>query len=336
VNLQYSVFGLTLHSNIPIPELQPITSFLQEPDVSIFWQLSPSTSGRAVDSRDEVNYVSAYTDASGAPALKIFRNSADGLVRLEYSDGSQFWIDAGASNVWCVWPETLTLDDAATYLLGPVLGLLLRLRGVTCLHASAVAIGDHAVAFIGSEGAGKSTTAAALAQRGFTVISDDVVALAEKGGQFFVHPAYPYVCLWPESVASLYGSPDALPKFSANYEKRCLSLDKQQLAFATESLPLAAIFVLGDRRTDPAPVIELVSPQAALVNLIANTYATNMLNSAMRAREFETLGRLVPRLAIRKISAHIDSARIGGLCERIIDEMRFIVRNSANKGPAGP
>ncbi len=118
----------------------------------------------------------------------------------------------------------MTIEDAATYLLGPVLGLFLRLRGVTCLHASAVAFGGQAVAFVGSEGAGKSTTAAALALRGHAILSDDVVALAEHDGAFFVHPAYPYLCLWPESVESIYGSADALPRFSANYDKRCLSL----------------------------------------------------------------------------------------------------------------
>jgi hypothetical protein len=216
------------------------------------------------------------------------------------------------------------MDDAATYLLGPVLGLLLRVRGVTCLHASAVEIGGRAVAFVGSEGAGKSTTAAAMARKGFGVLSDDVVALAERDGGFFVHPAYPYLCLWPESVASLYGSPNALPRFSASYEKRCLSLDKQQLAFATDALPLAAIYILAERRTDPAPVIEPVSAQTALVTLVANTYATNMLDRSMRAREFESLGRLVPQVAIRKISAHVDPARLGKLCERIADDVQSI------------
>lgn len=323
MKLQYSVFGLSLDSNIPVPELQPLNSPQDGPVVSVHWQIPPPESVTGGSAREELTYVSSYADQSGAPALKISKNKVVNLLHLEYSDGMHFWIDASGSNVWSIWPEPLTIDDAATYLLGPVLGLLLRLRGVTCLHASAVAIGGRAVGFIGAEGAGKSTTAAAMARRGFTVISDDVVALAEHGGEFFVHPAYPYLCLWPESVASLYGSPDALPRFSRSYEKRCLSLDKQKLVFATHALPLAAIYILGDRRTDPAPVIEPVSGQTALVTLIANTYATNMLDSTMRAREFESLGRLVPRIAIRKVSAHRDPARLGSLCDRISDDVQW-------------
>jgi len=46
------------------------------------------------------------------------------------------------------------------------------------------------VAFVGAEGAGKSTTAAAFALEGHGVLSDDVVALAENASEFVVLPAY--------------------------------------------------------------------------------------------------------------------------------------------------
>ena len=125
-----------------------------------------------------------------------------------------------------------------------VLGLLLRLRGVTCLHASAVALADHAIAFVGSEGAGKSTTAALMARKGCAVISDDVVALVERNGSFYVYPAYPYLCLWPDSVTMVYGPDKQLPSFSPNWDKRLLSLTGNDLRFEAQALPLGAILSL--------------------------------------------------------------------------------------------
>ena len=191
---------------------------------SRFTWTSPHGNAASPSGPEELSYDSSYKDEAGNPALRIWKAAGSRYLRLAYFDGTQFWLDRDGTEVWATWPENLQIEDAATYLLGPVLGILLRLRGVTCLHASAVAFGERAVAFVGSEGAGKSTTAAALAQHGHAILSDDVVALAEHDGSFFVHPAYPYLCLWPESVESLYGSPDALPQFSANYEKRFLSL----------------------------------------------------------------------------------------------------------------
>src|SRR5690348_16585408 len=102
------------------------------------------------------------------------------------------------------------------------MGFVLRLRGALCLHASSVAVGDSAVALVGLPGAGKSTTAAAFACAGFSVLSDDVVALADEGPQFYVHPGYPRVNLWPDSVQELFGSEDALPRITPTWDKRYL------------------------------------------------------------------------------------------------------------------
>ena len=290
--------------------------------VAIHLNASPETIIAAPSQPEELSYASSYKDEAGNPALTIWKSAGSRYLRLAYFDGTQFWLDREGTEVWATWPGNLTVEDTAAYLLGPVLGFMLRVRGVTCLHASAVAFGEKAVAFVGSEGAGKSTTAAALARQGHAVLSDDVVALAEHNGSFFVHPASPYLCLWPESVESLYGSAEALPRFSPNYEKRCLSLQKQDLRFETRALPLAAIYILGDRRADPAPAVEEISPQRAFFALVANTFATNTLDSTMRAKEFAMLARLAPRVPIRVLCAHSDPSRLKDLCDLLAQETK--------------
>jgi hypothetical protein len=332
VKFTYAVFGLLLESNLPIPELTLIRpdhdpSSLESTNslvVAIHLNASPPTSGAVPSGPEELSYATSYKDPAGNPALSIWKAAGSRYLRLAYFDGTQFWLDRGGREVWATWPGNLAVEDTATYLLGPVLGILLRLRGVTCLHASAVAFGEKAIAFVGSEGAGKSTTAAALARRGHAVLSDDVVALAERNGSFFVHPAYPYLCLWPESVESLYGSAEALPQFSANYEKRCLSLGKQELRFAQQALPLAAIYILGDRRGDPAPLVEELPPQRAFLALVANTFATNTLDSEMRAKEFEILARVAPNVPIRLLCAHRDAGRLPDLCDLLSTEAQTL------------
>ena len=330
VNFTYAVFGLFLRCNLSIPQLTPVSPeqdfSLRESSldhtVAIHLNDSPDRDPAVPSGPEELSYDSPYKDEAGNPALRIWKAAGSRYLRLAYFDGTQFWLDREGSEVWATWPENLGIEDTATYLLGPVLGLLLRLRGVTCLHASAVAFGDKAVAFVGSEGAGKSTTAAALARCGHAILSDDVVALAERNGAFFVHPAYPYLCLWPESVESLYGSAEALPQFSANYEKRCLSLGKQELRFADRPLPLSAIYILGDRRGDPAPLVEELPPQRAFLALVANTFATNILDTNMRAKEFEILARVAPNVRIRVLCAHQDPSRLQDLCDLLDAEAR--------------
>jgi hypothetical protein len=291
---------------------------LPAPDVEVHLGSSPSTHSENSAGRGVLTFVSSDLDAAGEPALRIWQVADGACLYLAYCDGMEFWLDREGTSVWAKWPATSSLEDAATFLLGPVLGLLLRLRGVTCLHASAVAFDDRAVAFVGDEGAGKSTTAAAFARRGHPVISDDVVAIVECDGAFRVLPAYPYLSLWPDSVKMLYGPDKTLPTFSANWDKRMLSLAEDRLRFEEKSLPLGAIFILGERSSESsAPFLETPPVQECLIALVANSYATGMLDKEMRAREFALLGRMLASVPVRRIRPHEEPAQIDRLCEVI-------------------
>ncbi len=268
---------------------------------------------------EEQTCVSSYSAETCEPGPRVWRVAKGAFLRIAYSDGMQFWLDRKRETLWAVWPGTLSLEDAASYLLGPILGLLLRLRGVTCLHASAVAFKDRSVAFVGAQGAGKSTTAAAFARHGYGVLSDDIVALVDREGVFHVMPAYPQLSLWPDSVKMLYGSSEALPRFIPDWEKRRLDLGNQGTRFESRPLPLGAIYILGERRPDPAPYLESMRPQSALLSLVAHTYANKILDREMRASEFAVLGWLVTTIPIRQVHPHQDANRLEELC-RVIRE----------------
>jgi hypothetical protein len=320
VDSTHTVFGLKVRSNLPVPGLAPLGSPSDAVDVEFHLGISPDSKIKIPADSEDLTYTSSYTDESGNPALRIWKTADGGFLRLAYYDGVQFWLEREGKSLWAVWPAASTLEDTASYLLGPVLGLLLRLRGVTCLHASAVSIENRSVVFVGAEGAGKSTTAAEFARQGFGVISDDVAALVESPEGFRVMPAYPHLCLWQDSVEMLYGSADALPPFSTGWEKRRLALGDQGTRFENRPLPLGAIYLLGDRRPAQAPFVEGVRPQAGLLSLIANTFANKILDREMRAREFAVLGRLVTTVPIRRVHPHNDASRLEELCAVIRED----------------
>ena len=315
----HTAFGLKIRSNIAIPGLVSLNVLGTAADLRVQLGLSPYAETQVPREMEELTYVSPHADEAGNPALRIWKSPDGRYLRLEYYDGTQFWLERSGREIWATWLEASTLEDACSYLLGPVLGLLLRLRGVTCLHASAVTLEEYSVVFVGAEGAGKSTTAAAFAREGQGVLSDDVVALAENGSEFLVLPAYPHLCLWPESVTMLFGSPEALPHYSKGWEKHRMSLDGRQTRFESGPVPLGAVYVLGERRAEGAPSVEAVRPQAALLALVADTFANKILDREMRALEFEVLGRVVTRVPVRRVFPHSDPSRIRDLC-RVIHE----------------
>src|SRR5262249_39321801 len=142
-------------------------------------------------------YVSRTKSPSGRPTLLVEILGDGAYLRVTYADETEFVIDRFGSAIFASWPDASTLEDTCVYLLGPISGLMLRLRGIPCLHAATVAVGDSAFALVGGPGAGKSTMAAAFARRGVPILADDLSALVDQGRQFLVQPGPPRLFLWP-------------------------------------------------------------------------------------------------------------------------------------------
>jgi len=313
-----SIYGLGVIANSTIPGVPAST--ITSADIRISFGSLPACLAEVGTTQIETSYVADYKSECGEPALRVFRVLDGEYYRFCYADQTEFVIDRAGTEVWAQWVEPLTLEDTTTYLLGPVMGFVMLLRGVVCLHASAVAIGDEAIAFLGPAGSGKSTTAAAFAERGYSVLAEDVVTLDDRGDHFLVRPGYPCIRLWPAAVKALYGSETHLPKLTPNWDKRYLDLSDN---FQREPLRLAAIYQLGERHHDAAaPFVQALDRAEGLMSLVANTYATKLMDKQMRAREFELLTRVVKNVSVRRVTPHSDPRQIPELCTRIIADFK--------------
>jgi hypothetical protein len=322
--VSHVIYGLRLAVDMALPGLPlGLDSDLHDVQIRLKdWTAFPEMSPESV----EIFYPSSDDAPDGQPNLRVGVLPGGDCFGFFYSDGVRFAVERRGREVWADWPENYTLEDACTYLVGPVIGFVLRLRGVTCLHASAVAVGEQAIALVGSPGAGKSTTAAAFAQRGFSVIADDVAALAEDGEDLLVPPGYPRVNLWPDSVRVLFGSEEALPRITPTWDKRYLALGDNGFGFAKRPLPLGAIYLLGAREAElAAPIVEQVSGSDALAALVANTYVNYLLDRDMRSCEFDVLSRVVASIPIRRIRTPEDPSAVSDLCEAIAADARRVM-----------
>lgn len=314
-----SIYGLNIQLNEQVPGIA-VEEFSDQPtDIRVSFGAMPHWF-RPDETQRKVWYVSTDRQAGASPRLVVWNYPQIDHYHVNYADGTQFLVDKLGTQIWATWPtQTLTLEDTATYLLGPVMGFVLLLRGCISLHASAIAIDNHAIAIVGPAGAGKSTTAAALADLGYSILAEDVVTLEDLGTQFLVQPAYPCIRLWPSSVKVLYGEEAELPRLTPTWDKCYLDLTQERYQFQKAALPLAAIYLLDERSDDPAtPLIREMLPSEALISLIANTYATYLMDKTMRAQEFELLGRLLQFVPVRKVVPHTDPAQIHALCSTIV------------------
>jgi hypothetical protein len=311
----YRAYGLTLTSAVPIPALNPLSSNHANTDIHLeLGTPPPDWVDRALTLHTRILPIRRSVERDSDSQFTLTDLGNGRYFQLRYADGTRFLIDEKATRIWAEAGPDLTVEDAIVYLLGPVMGFALRRRGRTPLHAGALVFGHRAVAFMGSAGAGKSTTAAALALRGWPVLCEDVCALDESEGTWHVLPGYPRVCLWPDSVDRLFASKDALPLIVQGWEKRYLPLDGSRAHFAQTRLPLAAIYLLAQRSDDEsAPRIDAMSKKDAALHLVQNTYMNWLLDRDQRAAEFDAIVRLLSQVECFRVTPSADPAHLGRL-----------------------
>jgi len=262
-------------------------------------------------------YTADRVDAAGVPIVRVSR-SPDGF-HFQYADQTGIWIHASGTDVWCTWPESATLEDTCTYLSGPILSVLLRIRGALALHASAVEIGSGAIGFVGAHDAGKSTLAAALGAAGCRVVTDDVLHVRAEGARWMAEPFASMLRLWPDGAHLALGAGAELPAIAAGWDKRALHLGGA-IPAASAPLQLIALAWLAPRGSEAA--IEPLSAGTALVHLAANSSAGHLLDSASRAVEFCALSCLVRCVPCAAITAPSDPAAFPQFVPRVLEWAR--------------
>jgi hypothetical protein len=316
---RYAACGLTIAADAPIAGLVPAG----EAPADVAMALHAGTPIPPVDSAETVWHSSPYLDASGAPLIVAARHAREGHYWLRYSEGAAFRVDQTGSRVDAWWAEPLTEVDVATYLLGPVLAFVLRLRGRVPLHASGVAVDGCAVLFAGAAGAGKSTTAAALAKRGHPLLSDDVVPVtADRGGRPLAWPGYPRLSLCADAADALFADGPEMPAFSVTYRKRYLDLDAAGLTFAASPLPVGLVVVLTWQEGPGALGVRPLGPREGLMALLPHTYGSYLIDGHMRAREFDLLGLMAASVPVWEVRFGGRLENIAAECAALVERMR--------------
>ncbi|MEA2491639.1 MAG: hypothetical protein QOH21_3431 [Acidobacteriota bacterium] len=320
------LYGLVIGANVPIPGA-PIAPPALLPNITVDFDPLPDPAIL----RDGAAMVQHGPHGPGEPLYTLFRRGEDYL--FDFPDGVQFVIAADAAHIRASWPPALTADVASIYLVSTVLAFVLRLRGHEVLHAASVVIDGVAVAIVGPGGAGKSTLAACLAERGFTVLSEDVTALIDRGEEFDVLPSHARIRLWPDAAALLRGHAAALPFLADEEWKQYLELTDDRVALATKRFALAAIYSLDDRFDLPdRPGVEPLGAREGLVDLIANTWH-NVRDPRLAPANFERLGRIARYVPLRLAKPHKDLATAFVFADRIVEDFRSVVLPGRTAAP---
>jgi len=190
-----------------------------------------------------------------------------------------------------------TSEDAIRQLImGPALGIILLQRGMDVFHASTVAYQGMAVAFMARKGEGKSSMALAASKVGAELIADDILVCDEHGGVLFVYPGFPWLKLWPDTLAALGETPQSLPRVYPQISKR---IHRNIARVDHQPRPLGCIFILEVGRSISIKKLPL---RAALMKMLPHWYGAlfqgNLLPIFGHNAHFRACTQLVNRVPV--------------------------------------
>lgn len=293
----YRVYGLTIHSWLPLPELITAPEDLI-PDLTF--------------SRAEPAAIPPDWRTFGAHFVEPLHE-----VVLSYGEAGSYIVRAGREIAVVVEPG----QDEATVrinLLGVALAVAQHQRGRLVLHGSVMLVNGKVIVFLGASGWGKSTIAASFHAAGFQLIADDLAVLEFVDGVALVQPAYPQQKLWPDTLSALGADPLALPPVTATATKR-----NRRLAghFATRALPIDRLYVLADGTT---PALTPLSGAAALAECVRHSFCAELLPRSSDVAHFRQCADLLRQANVTRLERPRDFAALPLVRQLILADLSVL------------
>ena len=204
------------------------------------------------------------------------------------------------------------------FTLGSAWGTLGYQRGWAMLHGSAVAGPDGAALFCGPQEAGKSTMAAGMVRRGFSLVGDDlsrvVPGRADRASELY--PSSTRHKLWQEAIDALsLGERDKVQDYF-RADKYLLETDRSVLV--EHPVPLRRIYTL--EFGDGVAIEPLSGADAAKAVLRETIYRPRFLEAMGKLPEQAVYAAQIAASAeVYRLTRPRDFEKLDEICERVTD-----------------
>lgn len=249
--------------------------------------------------------------------LLFYRTPAGYLLR--FPELADFEISADGETI-CCWPLPATADGTIQHLyLNQILPLAVSQQGKLVFHASAVEIGEVAIAFMGASGRGKSTLTTSFATNGWRFLTDDGLVLEQHDHHYLVLPSHPSIRLWKDSEQALI-SPTATKAPPVQFTSKSRFLSGAEIAFCETPRPLQQIYLLGEGKTAQF-VCNPISPAAALIELVKHAFILDSTAPTLLTKQFAALSDLTRRIPCYHLDYPRDFTAVTAIRQAIINHV---------------
>ena len=302
---KYKIYNLVIRSEIELPELMVEFSDRIH-DVELILGKTP-------------------TKLSGSVVSKVQAQIAPNQFLFKVEDIASYYVTNGDKIV--VEPsQKENFDAIRLFLFGSVMASLLYQRNCFLLHASAVQKNGIGYAFVGRSGYGKSTTAAALIDRGYHLVTDDVCMIQTDPDSYpILWTSYPGMKLWDDSLDYLQWRQNGRNE-SLNIRNVRNGIDKYRVdllpdkEYTPGSFKLEIIYFLSFGDDEPS-IVEIEGIDR-MKHLYDGGYRTRQLDGlGGKDQHFLSCYEIARKVKLRKVTRTHSTQNVDGFIDLICENI---------------
>ncbi|HEV3060518.1 MAG TPA: hypothetical protein VGY48_19895 [Vicinamibacterales bacterium] len=225
----------------------------------------------------------------------------DGSAYARWETIGEFLVAADGRQILSRQIGDASAESFQVYLLGQALSFALVKQRFEPLHATVVAVGGRAVAFLGGNAFGKSTLAACFLEAGFRLMTDDLLMVRESGGAILAYPGPPRIKLFPSVARQVLCIGADAVRMNSDTGKLIVPIDERRTCAAP--VPLRAIYSLAvpaaGRRDDVR--IEALAPRQALLELVKSAFNRRLLTRDRVERQLGVMTHLASVVPVKQL-----------------------------------
>lgn len=319
---RYRLLGVTLETSFPFAT--PLPSSSDTPDLRFSLEVGGDPDSEGTPPTPD--FESPIRIDGGAPLVSLYQGPDED--RLLFSEVADFRV--GDRAIRCRLLDRDLAHMVEVHLLGVVVSYWLERQGIPVLHASAVAVEGKAVGFMATNKGGKSSLAISLMERGYPLLSDDLLGVQAGDPHWEARPGFPSMRMWPDLAERVMGADWAsLPLAHPLYAKRRVPVGPAGFGqFVDRSQPLACLYLPerqepGEAGGNGSPVrVETVPAAHAVVELVRGSFLRRVpLAAGFAPNRLRLFSDLAGRVPVRRLVYPSGFHRLSEVTDRILQDI---------------
>ncbi len=307
---RYFVYGITLHSEIPLALPEHGHGDLGQIELRI---------ARASYFSEAARSVPLHPDSESFYQARFLR---DGSTYVRWEGVGEFLISPDGRQITGRQNDEAHEESFQVYLLGQALSYALVKQGFEPLHATAIVVDGTAAVLLGNSGFGKSSLAACFLDAGHRLLTDDLLILRPTSRGIMAYPGPQRIKLFPKLARRFRH--EAARGIAMNLESKKLILPLRHAQSVQTPVPLRGIYaLLPPRPAARGQAIRLtpLSPRESFIALVKNTFNYRIVNPARLDRQFDAAAGVVSVMRVKKVSYPRILARLPEVRDALLADM---------------